>query len=127
MSNGDALRFALDKMRSVASIVDRTLVPFTVQIKVRNWTGERVGLGTLSDTDGYILVADGYHVHVKQITQKDVIASAGLYQAQDMTVGPFTPTYVDPQGNTRGFAVSAFDPPVQGQQEIIWILNGPGL
>lgn len=90
---------------------------FSVDVFKRVWSGERVGLGSGYDSSEVVLVAT-FNPKVVQVSSRDIIASGGLYQEQDLRVGPMTPTKVD---------VSAFDPPVGTQpMELFFRITGPG-
>ena len=112
----------LDDLRAIPD--DYGLRQFHVTVRVRRWSGERAGVGTKTDTDTVLTVGHGQSpVKVVQLTQKEIIASGGVYTDRDLKVGPFTPAY--PGG---GVPLGTIDPAVPSQaQEIIWIATGPGL
>lgn len=120
----EALKAALDGVRAIPAILG--LRPYSISIRVRTWDGERVGLGTKTDTDGYITVGDGYQPRVRQLSQKDIIASNGLYSDQDLEV-MITPAFVSACG-VGGYLVSDFDPVVNSNPtEIFFNVQGPGM
>lgn len=63
------------------------------------------GLTTETSVETKLTVGGGGNPKVEQVSQEDVIASGGLYQSQDIRVGPLTPVY--PGG---GVLPSLFDP-----------------
>lgn len=72
---------------------------------------------TSVDTD---LTVDGKRPKVEQISQKMIIASGGLYQDQDLKVGPITPSF-----NGGGFSADVLDPAMNGSREIHFKVTGP--
>lgn len=123
MTLSDNLKSILDRVRSIPARLD--LRPYTVTVRLRSWSGTRPGLGTKTDTDTELLV-DGYAPHVRQLSQRDVIASGGLYSTQDFEV-TLTPSFTvgDVSG---GVAVSSFEPSTTSHpQEIFFKLTGPGI
>lgn len=119
----EELRASLDAVRSIPAILG--LRPFQVVVRQRVWSGERAGLGTKTDSDGYLTV-DGYAPKVKQLSQKDVVASGGFFQDQDLEI-TFTPSY-DVACGSGGFNTSFFDPPTTNNPtELFFKVYGPGL
>lgn len=99
--------------------------PFTVFVVGRQWTGARPGLGTSSDTTTPQKVDLGqFATKVVQLKSNEIIASGGLYHAQDMRVGPITPPYSGSGPN--GTALSVFDPPQGVALELFFKITGPG-
>lgn len=100
---------------------------FSVLVRVNTWTGPLAGQGAKATVDTP-LVCNGGRVHVVQVTSQDVIASGGLYQDQDLRVGPLTPPYTDATGNPAGTVTTAFDPsPMPATTEVLFQLTGPGI
>lgn len=59
---------------------------------------------------------------VHQLTQRDAIASGGLYSTQDFEI------IVTPDFLTGGFTASQLDPPPDGSpKEVLFLLTGPGI
>jgi hypothetical protein len=105
----DQIRYSADVARKQPGLLG--LRPWRVYLATEVWTGERPGLGTRTLATTELTVADGYAPRVTLISQRDVIASNGLYQDQDLRVGPLTKSYtVD--ATTGGMSASAFDPSV---------------
>lgn len=100
---------------------------YTVTVRVTTWSGAAAGVGTPTITEtGIKLDLGTYPTRVRQVTQQEIAASGGLYQAQDMIVGPITPPYTG--SATDNDAISVFEPPVGASPtEIIFKLTGPGL
>jgi hypothetical protein len=122
---------ALDMVRAVGGVIG--LRPFTTKVLVRTWTGARVGQGTKNDvtTTLYNQFIDGSHqpLLVKQLTDKEIIASGGLYRDRDLRVGPITPSYAASLGLLAGgFGDSTIGPqPTTSPTEIFWNVSGPGM
>lgn len=120
MSLRSALLPLFDQLRGLPNTLGLRLYKITV--RVRTWSGSRVGLGTKTDTDTVLHTQGGAApVKVRQLTAKDVVASGGLYTAADYEVGPITPAY-----SGGGYDPSAFDPPETANTEVFYQLTGPG-
>ena len=97
------------------------LRPFRAYVVTRTWSGGRVGQGAPTTTTTEITNA-GRPVKVKQISDADVIQSGGLYNAGDVTVGPFTPAYVG-----GGVTIATFQPAYgTSPTEVLFKVTGPG-
>ena len=106
---------------------------YTVQVCYETWVGTdasgRSGFGigtkTLSPLQSLRVDQGGASPHVRQVSQKDIIASGNLYQDQDLKVGPITPPYT---GSTKDEdQISIFDPPSGMPPEAIhFFVTGPG-
>ena len=122
---------ALDQLRGIAGILGYRET--SVTIRVVTWTGKAPGQGTSSYIDTPIKVASGlYNPRVTQITERDAIASGGLYSNQDMKVGPFTPPF-DATAfiAAGGVSMDTINPPQtkpvgSGVKEIHYKLEGKG-
>ena len=130
MSFASELLSDIDSIRAIPD--ELGLRPFSVVVRVVTWTQGRPGLaGSLSNyTDTPMLTGGGSRPKVRQVTAKDIIASGGLYHAQDMKVGPLTPSYPSTQQNGQGGGVlySTIDPQVTGATvEIYYGLSGGNL
>jgi hypothetical protein len=100
----------------------------TVSVLTRTWSGGRPGLGTKTDSALVPLRLDQGTgpVKVRNVTQRDVIASGGLYTDQDVIVGPITPPYAG--SSLDNDAIAVFDPPVgTSSTEVLFFVTGPGL
>jgi hypothetical protein len=96
---------------------------YDVVMVVTTWSGALPGDGTASPAvETPIVVAGSRRPKVEQLTQRDIVASGGLYQEQDLRVGPLTPAFT-----SGGLDVTAFDPAAVGPStEVLFRLTGPG-
>jgi len=101
--------------------------PYTsVAIRTRTWTGAEPGDGTSSDVT-LSLAAGGQPARVREITSREVQASAGRYTAADMRVGPLTPQHPVTGGGTAGYTPAELDPSSSARNvERHVVLTGPG-
>lgn len=122
MTLRDSLLSTVDKIRGIPDTLGVRL--YTVTIRVRTWTGARPGIGSGVDADSVFWVDGGTHKpRVVQVTSRDVIASGGMYQDQDLKVGPVTPSY-----SGGGVSVDAIDPPPGvSPAEVFFKIVGPGM
>jgi hypothetical protein len=100
-----------------------------VSMRVITWSGQTVGDGTRTAVDTPLLI-QGRRPGVRLVSQKDIIASGGLYEDGDYRIGPFTPAYSEPGATypVGGIDVSVFNPPTSGAaREIYFRLTGPGM
>lgn len=120
----DTLLPALDQIRAIPAILG--LRPHIVSITVRVWTGQQPGDGTYTPTaTREKLDLGSYNVKVRNVTQREVIASGGLYVDQDLVVGPITPPYSGSALDNDN--ISTFDPVVGGSPtEVFFNIQGPG-
>jgi len=121
MSNLAALyRPLLSQWRGLVSSAG--LRPFTVSVRVTSWTSAipMVGGGkTYVDTP---IREGGGNPKVRQITQRQIIASGGLYEDRDLRIGPLTPVFAG-----GGFDPTILDPvPGTTPAEIMFLITGPG-
>lgn len=115
----------IDEIRGIPG--DFGIRLFTVTVMSRTWTGDRPGIGSKSDVSQSILVARGsFSTRLREVTSRDILASGGLYQIQDVKIGPFTPPFLGSDAN--GSAISVFDPlPKPGLgTELFFKIVGPG-
>lgn len=98
---------------------------YDVAIVLRRWPlGALPGAHGVSPTETVtpITVGSSNRPKVVQLTQAEIVASGGLYQDQDVKIGPLTPQY-----NGGGSAISSFEPPATGGIAEVFIkLVGPG-
>lgn len=101
-----------------------------VVMRVVTWSGQTVGEGTRTAVDTTLLI-QGKRVKVRLLSEKDIIASGGLYADGDYKVGPFTPAYtgqLDPLYPSGGIAVTGFNPAdSSAKREIYYKITGPGM
>ncbi len=95
---------------------------YDVTVRVNTWSGALVGEGTKTTVNTPLLV-NGQRPKVTQVTQKQIIMSHGLYQDQDLMVGPLTPPFAG-----GGTAVIVFDPSNAAPNvELLFVVSGgPG-
>lgn len=82
-----------DRLNAIADRARRIAVPIrtcTVSIRKATWSGDQVGDGTA--TFGPALALPTY-VKVREITSKEVAASGGKFEEEDLMVGPITPSF----------------------------------
>ncbi len=120
----DSLLPVVDVIRGIPAALGMRL--YTVSITQRVWSGSRVGLGTGYDNTTGLKVDLGiYQTKVRQLTQKDVVASGGFYSDQDFEVGPITPPFTGSAADND--AITVFDPtPTALPTEIFFNVKGPG-
>lgn len=99
----------------------------SVSIRVRTWSGSRVGLGTKTDVTTAIKVGkDLYNPNVVEVDVRDVVASGGKYQAGDFKVGPISHEY-SYQAVTYGYSVGEVNPDTGASpKEVLYKLEGNG-
>ena len=134
---------ALDASRSIRGILG--LNPYTVKIRVRVWTGNRPGLfgTTYTDTDTPVTVGipplGPQNPTVRFVSNREIVASGGLYRDRDLRIGPLTPSYVSTligaccagyaAAGTGGFVDTTLDPLVVNgfAVEVFWNVAGPSM
>lgn len=132
-SLGTDLLDVLDDIRGIPG--ELGLRPYKVTVIVRTWTGTRPGVdaSTSTDTPAVITVDIGQqHPKVRQLTDRDVIASGGQYTDRDFRIGPITPPTTG--GNAgdapypAGIRAAVFDPPTSSSPtEVFFRVEGPGM
>jgi hypothetical protein len=125
MSVTTVLLPVLDTIRGIGDQL-LGLRPFTVTVRTVSWavnTGpvSQAGLGQTSVSDARLLVGSPQfpgnaggsgtaNPKVRMVSDKEVIASQGLYKFEDMRVGPLTPPYSLPVGTIGGVPYTTIDP-----------------
>lgn len=98
----------LDKIRAIPAKLGRH--PYRVYIVQVSNTHAEATFGYVTKTSSTTeLTVDGYAPHVEQLSQEEIRASGGLYQSQDLKVGPLTPAFNDSSltdGKVRKFLVT---------------------
>lgn len=123
MTFRESLLPSLDWVRAIPGMLGLRL--FRASVRVTSWSGSRIGIGTKTILSERVLtVGHGtQNVKVRQLTQKDVIASGGKYTTQDFKIGPMTPEFLG-----GGVPVEWLDPVQRPEAvEIIYLIEGPGL
>jgi hypothetical protein len=120
----DSLLPAVDIIRGIPAILG--LRPHIVTVRVRTWDGARPELGAPTDVDSPLKVDVAIaNVKVRNVTQKEIVASAGLYTQQTLVVGPITPPYLGSRVDND--QINIFDPPVgTSALEVFFQIQGPG-
>ena len=120
----DDLLDVVDDIRGIPG--DLGLRLFTVSVIVVTWTGARPGVGSSTTTVTRVKAGLGrFDVKVRNVSQRDAIASGGLYTDQDIEVGPITPPFV---GIDEGNATTELDPPTTTTaREVFYRVTGPGM
>lgn len=121
----DAMLPMVDVIRGIPVLFGHRL--YSVSITVRSWSGLRQGLGANTDATSGLKISLGIgQVKVTQVTEAQVVASGGLYESQDMTVGPITPPFVGSAADND--AISVFDPVINANpSEVFFKIIGPGM
>jgi hypothetical protein len=115
MSFIEGLKAAIDQARGIPGKLG--LRPFPVLIRVRSWSGARAGLGTATDTDTDLLRV-GEKPHVRQLSEREILASGGLYQDQDLEL-VLTADYA-----TGGTSLATLEPETNTQPQEIFFKVG---
>ena len=101
----------LDEIRAIPD--ELGLRPFDVVVRVVSWSGRHVGGGVSGYVDTPFLTGGGRRPKVKQVSERDIVASGGVYHEQDLKVGPLTPAYsASASAVGGGVSYDAIDPPV---------------
>lgn len=125
MSIRDAYLPILDLYRGALNSV-WDLRRFDVTVRVTTYApGTLPGAqGSTKDAvDTPLTVYGGGRPKVEQVSQATIIASGGLYQDQDLRIGPLTPAY----GIASGIDPAVFDPAGSSNTEVLFLIAGPGL
>lgn len=124
----DSLLPAVDIMRAIPATLGLRL--HTVSVLVRVWSGGRPGLGLSTDNFYGLHVGQSQSVgaKVRNVSQKEAIASGGLYTEQDLIVGPITPPYTGSQLDNDQIPIFDPIPPIQAvlSTEVFFLVKGPG-
>lgn len=110
----------LDQARAKLDTVG--LCPFQVFVRVRTWSGDRVGMGTSSDVVQPITVANGKRPQVELVREKSIVSPGTPLMTATFLVGPLTPEY--PGG---GVPTSLLSPAGGKNIEVAFIVKGPDL
>ena len=122
MSFRTGLLSVVESIRGIPTDLD--MRQHEVMLRIRQWSGERAGLGSKTDTDTTIKVNYGKNnPRVRQVSSKDVVASNGMLTSSNIKVGPFTPDFLG-----GGVTDDAIDPPIASDpREILYRITGPGM
>lgn len=97
---------------------------YDVLVRVSTWAGGLLP-GDQGSTKTHVdtaLTCNGARVRVDQLSQKDILASGGLYQDQDLRVGPLTPKS---SAFPTGFDPLTFDPAPGTNATVLFQITGP--
>lgn len=129
----DSIRFAADQALTVPAQID--LRPYTVTLNTLSWSGDRPGVGTLTQTSVVVYNGDGYTNFVpndgyvaprfRQVTREEVVLSAGILRDQDVVIGPFVFPYDDGFGESGGLDPLVFSPSITITDEFYINIQGP--
>lgn len=123
MTLANSLKRTLDKTRSISAKLG--LRPYTVMVRVTTWDGAKVGLGDRTDVDAFLSV-NGLSPKVRQLSQREIVNSGGLYAQSDVEV-IVTPDFTTPDG-FGGTSRYVFDPAPTGlPTEVAFQLTGQGM
>ena len=117
MTLRDDLLPVVDELRGLPGALGFRVYSSVSAIK-KVWTGGRPGVGTATTTTTAITVG-GHPPKVEEVSSQDIIASGGLYHAEDLRVGPMTPY-------SGGVTGAMIEPPLAVGNELIWVVVGPG-
>lgn len=120
MSIVDDAKPILDAARALLD--DVGLREFRVFVRTRDWSGERVGLGTATEQLRELTVAGGKRPKVTALSPRAVVASGGQLGDTVFAVGPLTPAYAG-----GGVLPSDVTPGRSGRREVHYLVRGPGL
>jgi hypothetical protein len=113
------LLFAVDVGRSITGPAVMDIRPTSVQIITRVWSEGFVGPPGYP-VDGPIVTLPNY-TKVREVTQREVAESAGLFEMGDIRIGRITPVYTHPDGSIRGFTEQQLAPDITDQgTEVIY-------
>lgn len=112
--NLDRFRAIADKARAVAEPVR----PITVSVRVRTWSGARIGAGTASVVDTEITPRP----RVRELSLREVQSSGGHFEVGDIAVGPVTPPYTSNGGG--GYTEAQLRPAGAPNKETLLVLSG---
>jgi hypothetical protein len=103
---------------------------YDVLVRVTTWAGGTDAYANVAGAQGgtathvdTALTVNGARLKVEQLTQKDIIASGGLYQDQDIKIGPLTP--YDASAYPAGIDPSTFDPAPNSNMTVLFQVTGP--
>lgn len=121
----DAILPAVDAYRGIPGLFGIRL--FVPTILVRVWSGDRVGAGTATDTSFSLKTALGlFSIKARVLSDREIVASNGLYHDQDVELGPITPPFPG-SSVLDNSAISTFDPaPGTSPTEVFFKITGPG-
>lgn len=116
-----AMGCSLDEVRACADCARQAAEwAIAIQVTVRTtvWSGDYMGEGTPSNTNTVI----SPKCPVRQLSAHEVAASGGLYELEDLKIGPITPEYVASGGG--GYTPEELAPEGGEKTEVVYLLTG---
>jgi hypothetical protein len=115
----DSIRGCADKARQCVEWARAS----QVTIRVRRWSGGRLGIGIATDTDDVM----PRRWPVRQLSQREIASSGGKFNDGDIRVSDISPAYVSHGGG--GFSPARLDPSVlfpkpNSDAEVFYLLDG---
>lgn len=99
---------------------------FKVWVRVSTWSGRRAGDGDETVVlEKRLYVGDRENPHVKEVTDKNIVAGSSELQAQEWVIGPFTTEYPGRGGSNTPEQLSPEKK--TSPTTIYYVLKGPGL
>ena len=127
MTLRDRIQAVAERLRGVPGTLG--MRPWTVSVRRREWSGERVGVGVPTDFDTPLSVQFGRsNPRVQEISNRDVVASGGAFSSGDIKVGPLTPSCLASVSSALGgHSPADLDPDVSVRpSEVLFFVTGPG-
>lgn len=115
MSLRTSLLPIVEACRTIAGTTGLDIRTAQLTIRTRTWSGGRAGVGT--PTDSNLVLPQRYKV--VQLSAREIASSGGLYQLEDLRVGPITPA----QGGS-GYSLAQLVPSGADGVEILYVLSG---
>lgn len=99
-----------------ALVEDLGLRVFSLRVEVREWSGARVGSGTM--TTPSTLTLDP-RPRVRDVSAREVASSGGTLRTGDRRITGITPAHTG-----GGYTPAQLRPSISGQQERVYVLTG---
>jgi hypothetical protein len=116
MSVRTELLVTADEARALRGPAGVDIETVNVTIVRRTWAGGRRGSG--APTDVAVVTLPIYY-KIRQVSERLVASSGGLYTMNDIKVGPITPSF-----SGGGFSPADLKPVGLTGQEIVYVLSG---
>jgi hypothetical protein len=127
MTLRDRLQAVAERVRGIPDTLG--MRPWSILVRKRTWSGERVGIGLPVDVDVPLHVYFGRaNPRIQEVTSKDIVASGGTFTTGDIKVGPITPTCLAAVTATAGGHSFPDVDPLAGAlpAEVMFLVTGPG-
>lgn len=119
----DFIRFAADQVLTVPDQLQ--LRPYQVILNTLTWSGDRVGVGTLTPSSQQVFNKGTVNPRFRQVSKEEIALSGGILRDQDIVIGPFCFPYDDGLGDTGGYDPLIFTPPASASVEFYINIQGP--